>query len=334
MEFRLALKVPPWSENIDIRHNILLVGSCFTDHMSARLARYKWNILENPHGILFNPLSILHAIERYVSGQPYTSKDLFFHQHLYQSWHHHGKFSDTEPERALNTINESLKKGHEFLKTTDWLIITLGSAFVYELISNQEFNQQKEKMLVANCHKVCAASFLHRLATPEEIINALVRIVASVQSVQPQIKVIFTVSPVRHAREGLVGNNRSKGLLCYAIGRVIEQQRNTFYFPAYELVIDDLRDYRFFAEDMIHPNHAATEYVWKKFAAACINTASLEMIEHLQQIYQAFHHRSLHPDTPQHKAFLAKYLHVTQTFADRHPYIPLSKELAYFGGKE
>lgn len=329
MDFRLELSIKPFQEKINIRHKLMLVGSCFTDHMGSRLRQHKFEVLENPNGIIFNPVSIANAIDSYISPKEYTSNDLFLFNELWTSWDHHSQFSHPDQTICLQQINEAVASANIFLKEANWLVITLGSSFIYELKDDSLGGVAGE--VAANCHKVPAQHFVHRLPAYAEVEAAILRIVHSLQAFNPNLKIIFTISPVRHFREGLVENNRSKALLHTAVHQMIQQFSHVQYFPAYELVIDDLRDYRFYAEDMVHPNHQATQYVWEKFIEAAIDTESRELMKQLLSVYHAKNHRPLHPGSAQHQQFLKTMYGRVLQLSQQFPFLQLEDELEYFG---
>jgi hypothetical protein len=311
----------------------MLLGSCFTEHMSAKLARSGFGVCENPHGILFNPESILNALEAYTTGRTYQSSNIFHFNGLWQSWHHHGRFASVKPDEVLDMMNGEAENASGFIGKTNWLMITLGSAFVYELKQESEFDLHAANRVVANCHKVPAQHFTHRLLSFAEVQAALHEMIALVRSVNPGVNIVFTISPVRHYREGLVENNRSKGLLHNAVGEAERLHENVFYFPAYELIMDDLRDYRFFAEDLVHPNYQATQYVWEKFSAACIDEESRVFMERISKINNAMQHRPRQPESGQHQAFLQKMYHETLALKELAPFLELDEALNFFSGK-
>ncbi|MDX2048053.1 MAG: GSCFA domain-containing protein [Chitinophagaceae bacterium] len=334
MDFHLALQVKPFSQKISIRDKILLAGSCFTEHIGQELRNYKFSVLENPNGILFNPVSISKSVTSYIENRQYKEDDLFYYNELWTSWQHHSRFSHPVKEEALRGINDSQQKAHAFLKKADWLMLTLGSAFVYELgnatppSSYSGYLQAGE--IVANCHKIPADKFNKRLPGPEEVISVLDNLMHRLFLFNPGLKIIFTISPVRHLRDGFVENNRSKAVLIQAVHQLVDKFEKLFYFPAYELVIDDLRDYRFYAEDMVHPNYAATGYVWDKFTEACIDDESKEMMKEIQKISMAAKHKAFHPSSAQHKQFLAAHLAKAEALQSKHPFLDLSEEISYF----
>ncbi len=262
MKFKLTLEATPSNVQIGYQDKILLIGSCFTENIGAKMQKHLFTVKENPHGILFNPVSVVNAIRDYIDCKQYGMDDLFVLNELYNSWHHHSRFSDITAEAALKKINESIQEAHVYLKESNQLVITLGSAWLYCLT---DMAGVQKGYVVANNHKAPAHWFEKRLMQPHELTSLLESIMEALQKFNPNLNVVFTISPVRHLREGLVENNRSKAVLIQAVHDLIASSKAAFYFPAYEYVIDDLRDYRFYAEDLVHPNYAATQYVWEKW---------------------------------------------------------------------
>ena len=321
MDFHLEFSPKPFDVKINHRHNLLLIGSCFTEQIGNKLANHKFSVLDNPNGILFNPVSISKSISSYIDNKQYTVADLFYQNECWNSWEHHSRFSHPDLEKCLNGINESQATAHSFFKKADWLLITLGSAFVYEL-ENRE--------VVANCHKVPTDKFVKRLLPAEKVFDDLQKMIERVIAFNPALKIIFTISPVRHLRDGFVENNRSKATLIQAVHQLTEKSNNCFYFPAYELIIDDLRDYRFFAEDMVHPNYAATNYVWEKFIATCIDEPSQQLMAAIAVIVAAKNHKPFNPTSEQHKKFLQTNLEKVKRLQKQFPYINFDDEAAFF----
>jgi hypothetical protein len=309
---------------MELRDRIFLIGSCFTEHISSRLLQHKFRVFENPHGILFNPSSICNSIRDCIHRKTYTEEELFDDQGIWSSWDFHSRFSHLEPGQALESMNSSVAVAHEALQSSKWIIITLGSAFVYQLGSGR---------VVANCHKAPSSLFTKRLLGPEEVMSGLDNIIHQLRVFSPGIQVLLTVSPVRHLREGLVENNRSKAVLIHCVHQLVSKFDDIHYFPAYELVIDDLRDYRFYAEDMVHPNYQATRYVWDKFIEACISPASRQAVKEIQALRVSMAHKPLHPGSPAHRAFLQKQKIIAEDLAAKYPYLDFSEETRYFSGE-
>lgn len=321
MDFHLEYTPRPFVWKIKHHHKLMLIGSCFTEQIGAKLSAHKFRIMDNPHGILFNPVSIVRAVERYVQNKPYNEGDLFYKNECWNNWDHHSRFSHPDKMTCQGMINDALNAAHDFLKQTDWLLITLGSAFVYELENNQ---------VVANCHKVPTDKFNKRLLSAGEIHGSMKTMHDELKKFNPELRIIFTISPVRHLRDGFVENNRSKAALIQAVHQLVDGEADTFYFPAYELVIDDLRDYRFFAEDMVHPNYAATNYVWEKFMETCIDEPSRSLMKEIATIVSARNHKAFNPASEQHKKFLQVNAEKVKRLMEMYSYLDLNEEAAYF----
>ena len=300
MKFLLDIDIQPPKEKISYHDKIMVVGSCFTEHIGGRLSELKFPVLQNPNGILFDPLSVASSLQSYIDNRKYTDADLFLMDDLWQNWQHHSRFSGINKEGVLQHINASQNDAHQFLKEANWLIITLGSSFSYQL------NKTNEP--VANCHKAPAQTFKKVLVEISETIRTYGELLAALNRFNPLLKVLFTISPVRHIRDGVVENNRSKARLLEAVHSLVEQHDQAFYFPAYELVIDVLRDYRFYDIDLVHPNYAATEFVFEKFTSTYINAEAQSLMEDVRKIISAYKHKPFHPSSEAHKLFIEKNL--------------------------
>ena len=321
MDFHLEFTPKPFDIKINHQQKLLLIGSCFTEQIGTKLSNHKFSVLSNPNGILFNPVSIWKSISYYIDNKQYSEADLFYQNECWNSWDHHSRLSNPNVAECLEKINESQSIAYSFLKNADWLLITLGSAFVYQL---------ENKEVVANCHKVPTDKFVKRLLPVEDVFAGLQQMIEKLKTFNPGIKIIFTISPVRHLRDGFVENNRSKATLIQAVHQLSENNKNCFYFPAYELIIDDLRDYRFFAEDMVHPNYAATNYVWEKFIATCIEEPSQQLMKEIDVIIAAKNHKPFNPSSQQHKKFLQTNLEKVKKLQEQFSYISFEEEAAFF----
>ena len=322
MQTMLTLDISKPPKPVTYTDNILLVGSCFTEHISGRLQDHKFKVLSNPNGILFNPVSVAQSIESYLDHKTYTQADLFQLNELWNSWDHHTRFSHVDVDAALALINDSQKEAATFIQKADQVIVTLGSAFQYYLSDTGK--------PVANNHRAPAQWFSKKLLSIEEIVAALSAILQKLFAANPFVQVIFTVSPVRHIRDGVVDNNRSKARLIEAVHTLVEQFERTAYFPAYELVIDVLRDHRYYDIDLVHPNYPATTYVWEQFVQSYIDPAAHELMQQVQEIATARAHRSRFPQTEAHKKFKASYAIKAQALMDKYPFLDLEKEMVYF----
>lgn len=328
MKFRSELDVKkiPWP--IYHQHQLLLIGSCFTENMGEKLRNAKFRTLENPHGILFNPVSVAEAFNDYITNRRYTSSDLFHYNEAWHSWKHHSRFSGLSESESLQKINTSITAAHTFLYKAAYLFITLGSAWTHQLTTDAP--EGKAGSVAANNHKAPSNWFRRSLLPVTETVTILQNMIEKITAFNPTAKIIFTISPVRHLREGAVENNRSKAVLIQAVHQLTEQYNQLYYFPAYELVIDDLRDYRFYAEDLVHPNYQATQYVWEKFIAACMSAETQKLIHELAAIRLAFTHKPFNPTSEQHRKFLQNFLEKTEKLQAEYPFLSLAEEVEFF----
>lgn len=321
MEFHLEFSPMPFASKIDHSQLLFLAGSCFTEQIGQKLSAHKFRIIDNPNGILFNPVSISKSVLSYIQNKQYSEADLFYHNELWGSWEHHTRFSSVSKDTCLQKINASQSAAHGFLKNADWVLLTLGSAFVYEL---------ENKQVVANCHKVPTDKFKKRVLAIDEVVTVLENLLLNLKAFNPKLKIIFTISPVRHLRDGFIENNRSKAILINSVHHVVDKYEHAFYFPSYELIIDDLRDYRFYAEDMVHPNYAATNYVWEKFVTTCIDPSSQILMKEINTINAARHHKPFNPASQAHQKFLKINLAKIEKLKEQFPYLNFKEEILFF----
>ncbi|MFC2109963.1 GSCFA domain-containing protein [Bacteroidota bacterium] len=294
--FRTVLKSKNNFKSIHHESSILLFGSCFSENIGKKLAYYKFDTTTNPYGTLFHPLAIEKAISDCVSLKKYNSKELIFHNELYHSFHHHSDFSCSTEKEVLTNINQTIVQNHDRLKKASHLIITLGTAWVYKHL--------KTNTAVANCHKIPQQEFSKELLSSEEIYQSLKRIQKTTNLINPKIKIIYTLSPVRHLKDGISENSLSKALLLAGIHKATKEE-NIFYYPAYEIMMDDLRDYRFYGSDMIHPNETAIEYIWSNFVNEWISTSETVLTK-IDIIQKGLAHKAFNPTSTAHLNFIKK----------------------------
>ena len=288
----------------------------------ALLKELKFDVLQNPNGILYDPLSISSALNSYIENMQYKEDDLFSLNELWHSWHHHSIFSGMNKETVLQNINRSQTEAHLFLKNASWLIITLGTSYNYQLKDSLQH--------VANCHKAPKDFFEKKLLSVEEITSCLFNVISKLQSYNSHLKIIFTVSPVRHVKDGVIENNRSKARLIEAIHSIKENNKGIFYFPAYELIIDVLRDYRFYKDDLVHPTETATTFVFENFCDVYLDETAKKLLEEIKSIIAAFKHKPFQSESAAHKKFQLAQLEKVKIIKTNFPSIDFSKEEQFF----
>jgi len=337
MDFMINIDLKKPSKQINYKDRILLVGSCFTEHIGNSLEELKFSVLQNPNGILFDPPSVSQSLVSYLQNREYSEKDFFQLNEVWHSWKHHSRFSNTHLEEAVRIVNRSQQMAHEFLKEANWIIVTLGSAFSYQLTEHDTKSKEfSEKPLlgglgaVANCHRAPAQWFHKHLMTIDEIISNLDSSFEQLFQFNSNLNIIFTVSPVRHIRDGVVDNNRSKARLIEAVHHLVNKYERLNYFPAYEMVIDVLRDYRFYDTDLVHPNYMATEFILEKFAESFIDEPTQRLMHEVKSIMIARKHKAFQPETMAHKQFLKTYLEKTKVLKEKYSFLDLNEEIKYF----
>nr|WP_299323206.1 GSCFA domain-containing protein [uncultured Maribacter sp.] len=295
----LLTKIPlSKSENpIDYSSQLLLLGSCFSENIGAKLEYFKFQGLQNPFGILFHPLAIEKLIQKSVHQEVFTEKDVFHENEQWHSFDAHSCLSNPSKEKIIDDLNDAVQNTTAQLKKASHIIITLGTAWVYR-------NNASEKV-VANCHKVPQVNFNKELLSVNDVKQSLQRTIEMVQSINPAVQFIFTVSPVRHLKDGFVENQLSKSHLISAIHNVLEDNKIS-YFPSYELMMDELRDYRFYAKDMIHPNEVAIDYIWEKFCEVWIASNVYPTMKKIEKIQKGILHKPFNDKSEQHQKFLLK----------------------------
>jgi len=327
----IDLRKPP--RQINYEDKILLIGSCFTEHIGNSLEELKFSVLQNPNGILFDPRSVSKSLVSYIENRQYNEKDFFQLNEIWHSWRHHSRFSNTNLNEAVRIVNTSQQMAHQFLKQADWIIVTLGSSFSYQLTeqaANAGGDQREAGAGVANCHRAPAQWFNKHLMTVDEIILNLDDALRQLFQLNPDLNIVFTVSPVRHIRDGVVDNNRSKARLIEVVHQLVSKYDNLNYFPAYELVIDVLRDYRFFDTDLVHPNYMATEFVLEKFAESFIDEPTQKLMQEIKSLVTARKHKAFQPDTTAHQQFLKTYFEKAKVLKEKYSFLDLDEEIKYF----
>lgn len=320
MKFRTEIKIKKSEFDINHKRYIMSFGSCFSEHMGNRLTENKFRIQTNPFGVLYNPHSISSVIRRVFSDTRFTEQEIVFHNNLYQSFMHHGSFSSPDKTECLKKINASFSNAAKFIQQTDLFLITFGTSYI--------FNHKSTGKIVANCHKFPADTFIRKRLTVTEIVDDWNEIIRLLQKANPNVKIIFTVSPIRHWKDGAHENQLSKAVLHLAIDELTNIfGQSTTYFPAYEILIDELRDYRFYAEDMMHPSHTAVNYIWQRFSETYFNDDTQITIKEWQQILKSINHKPFNSRDKNHIRFLEKTLQQLESLQRKHHEINFDPEI-------
>jgi hypothetical protein len=296
MDFTTKIPILKYDTPIDYDSNIISIGSCFAENMSDKFTYFKFQNIVNPFGIIFNPVSIENSIKRIVSKQKFTNEDLFFHNDLWHCFEVHSRFSNPNKTVLLEILNQLIESTFNQISNASHFIITYGSSWVYR--------HSVSKSIVANCHKLPQKEFKKEILAVETIEKSIQNTIRLIQKVNPNCQFVFTVSPVRHLKDGFIENQRSKAHLITAIHNLQQVLINTNYFPSYEITMDELRDYRFYAEDMLHPNQTAIDYIWLRFFENYVLEAIIPTMHKVCEIQRALQHRAIHLNSASHQIFL------------------------------
>lgn len=295
MKFLTQIPLSKAQNQIDYTSQLLILGSCFAENIGEKLNFFKFQNVQNPFGILFHPLAIEKLISKAVHQEVYDEKDVFNLNERYHCFDAHSELSNPSKEKIIKHLNEAIDRTHAQLKKASHVVITLGTAWVYQSIENGQ--------VVANCHKVPQTEFTKELIGIDNIVKSLRNMLAMVTSINPNVHFFFTVSPVRHLKDGFVENQLSKAHLISAVHEIVKAA-NASYFPSYEIMMDELRDYRFYAKDMIHPSETAIDYIWEKFCTTWINDNALVAMDKVSEIQRGLQHRPFNASSEQHQKFL------------------------------
>ncbi len=314
MQLQTNISLKPQQYNqIDYNSKLLLLGSCFTENIGDRLAYFKFQNITNPFGITFHPKAIENLVLNAINEKVYTPEDVFFHNERWHCFDAHSALSSTTKEEVLESLNTAVASTNKQIIESTHIIITLGTAWAYRFIESDT--------VVANCHKVPQKKFLKEILSVNEITESLEAIYTLIRSVNNNTSILFTVSPVRHLKDGFVENSQSKAHLVSAIHQVIEPRKNIHYFPSYEIVLDELRDYRFYKEDMIHPNKTAIDYIWEKFSNVWMSDMTNKMRKEITTIQKGLSHKPFNLDSKQHQDFLSNLEGKISILQKEYPFI-------------
>jgi hypothetical protein len=318
VNFRTELKIEKSKDKFGYNSKAIMLGSCFADNIGERLTSYKFDVNSNPFGVLYNPISVGNSIRILIDQKEFSEADLNFANDKWFSFSHHSRFSNTDENECLQGINTEIQKSSLDLANSDVLYITFGTAWVFEWIETGD--------IVSNCHKLPAKDFHRYRLDVEEIVKFYKSLIISLAVFNPDLKIVFTVSPIRHWKDGAQGNQLSKATLLLAIEQLVELFEQVSYFPAYEIVMDELRDYRFYAEDMLHLNSTAVNYIWGRFQDTYMENQTLEVMKKIEKIVSASKHRPFNPDTISHQSFITNTLADIERLQHQYPNVILDQE--------
>jgi len=312
MEFRTPIPIIKEKKIIDYNSKVVLFGSCFVENMERNFNYFKFENFSNPHGIIFHPKAIEKAISESVKNKEYSQRDLYYNEDYWLSFNHHSLFSSDRLEEILTNINTNIKIAHTALKDASHVFITLGTSWIYR------FDQTGN--MVANCHKIPQKQFQKSILSIEQIIQSLTKSITHLKNINPDITILLTVSPVRHLKDGFIENTRSKAHLHTAIHEIVDK-KNVFYFPSYEIMMDDLRDYRFYKNDWLHPSETALKYIWEKFKSAWIDEKSYPLMQEIEGIQKSLEHKAFRKNSKEHQQFLLHLNKKIERISSKYPTI-------------
>lgn len=322
MDLRTIIKTEPSDIKISHASPVAFIGSCFAAEIAGKMAEGKMSVLANPFGTVYNPVSISNTLSAIIEKREFDEKDLFKYRERYLSLLHYTSFSSDDPIRLLDQINSTVSASHDFLGKAEVLFVTFGTARVYRL--------RDTGMIVSNCHKMPGKLFLQELLDIDEIVLMWTKLLDRLKAFNKDIKVIFTVSPVRHLKDGAHGNQVSKSVLFLAVEKLLSHPASGGYFPAYEILMDDLRDYRYYAEDMLHPSSTAVDYIWKEFAGCYLTPEAISVWKEARRITKGMNHRFLTDSISSLNEFANEMLRLISSLGTKAPWIDLAKERSYF----
>lgn len=319
MELVTKTELPVGQCEINHSDTLMLMGSCFTTNMGKRLSDNKFKCDINPFGVLYNPLSIYEALNQLIDRKTYIQSDIMESRGTWFSLMHHSSFSSSDKDVCLENINNRIRFSSEFLIHAKWLILTFGTAWVYK------WNETGD--IVGNCHKLNEKLFSRSLLEVDEIVASYSGLISRLKEINPEIKLLFTVSPIRHAKDGLHGNQISKSVLLLAIDKICSSNEGCYYFPSYEIMMDELRDYRFYADDMLHPSELAVDYIWERFSDTYFTGETIAVIKAWNEIKRGLGHRPFNPQSVAYCDFLSQILLKIERLKEKFTYLDVEKEI-------
>ena len=320
MEFSTPTSLPNYQVKANYNDKILLLGSCFVENIGKKLDESKFHVCINPFGTLYNPSSVASSIQTLLDEKIYKPTDLFKHGGCFHSFDHHSRFSSVDEEDCLRLINRQKSIASDYITNAKFLFVTFGSAYIYRLKENNR--------IVANCHKLPDRQFIRELLTVEGITELWSELIQKLRMINPDLRILFTVSPIRHLKDGAHGNQISKATLILAVQQLMERHpESADYFPAYEIMLDELRDYRFYAEDMVHPSNQAIQYIWNQFVSCFMTSDTKEIMHQWEEIQKAMNHKPFQPESEAYQKFILQTMLKIEQITKKIPSFDTQNEL-------
>ncbi len=323
MEFRTSINIEPSKEKIGYDTHAMFVGSCFSSYIGKKFENTKMPVMVNPSGTVYNPCSVATTLNSIIDEKIYDAEDIGFFNGKWFSFDHYTDFSMADKDETVRRINDQLVKASEFLKKTSFLFITFGTARVFRHIASGR--------IVSNCHKIPAMEFSREMLIVDDIVGDWKTLLTKIKVYNPNVKVVFTVSPVRHWKDGAHGNQLSKAVLLLAIEKLMEAVDNTGYFPSYEIMMDDLRDYRYYADDMLHPSDMAVSYIWELFSGRYFDDRTKSLHRDFERLAKAMSHRQKNGSYEEKRLFAVNSLKIIDRLESGLPSVDFAAEREYFG---
>lgn len=319
MKFRTEVDLPEFKKKMGYRQQSMMMGSCFAESIGTYLQELCFPIIVNPFGTLYNPTSIANSLEHLLNNKKFADQDLFFYNGLYNSFSHHGRFSDSDPGKALKQINFKVAEASANLNNCHHLFITFGTSWVFE--------HKIDGTVVSNCHKLPASTFHRFRLSIAQITEIWIPLIEKLRRINPNLHLVFTVSPIRHMKDGAHGNQLSKSTLLLAIGELISKYGEDLisYFPSYELVLDELRDYRFYASDMTHPSEMAIDFIREKFVSIVPDQEAKTILTELEKILIALKHKTQNINNTGYVSFIESQIEKTNQLQTKYPFVDLKR---------
>jgi len=316
--FYKEIPIQPFSCKIEYTDALFFIGSCFSEEIAKKFSYFKFNVISNPFGTLYNPVSIYNALERIIKKKFVTKDDFFLDDDIYKSFDFHSQIADTNLERLIDNTNKIILESHNFLSCAQWIFITYGTSHIYE--------HKHLKKIVSNCHKIPDSYFNQRLLELQECISYVENTLNIIQAFNKEINIVFTISPVRYMKYGAFLNQVSKSILFLSVYNKIQKNNNVFYFPSYEIFIDELRDYRFYSNDMLHPADIGINYLWEKLKETIISNEAINIMNKVNEILTASHHKVMFYESNSYKKLKNSILEKIENLEKTYPFLNFNKE--------